>query len=354
MRCGKVRGKLMAYHDGELKGFSAARVARHLESCPDCARLLKAMERADEIAQTASGPAPDPAYWETFTGRIMEKVARETSSDGRQPAGPPPRFRLSPFRLAPALSMALVVVVAAGVLLKIRQPAVTEKTLAGQSTITEEARTLAREEFPAAGPGREASVNEAVPDPSSLRRKSADIPEEPGTLPPAPPPAGDPARTVKEAPASRTRTETRPETATLTLPPMESQESRPDGAQPSMPEDGSRDSFSALSAGETTALPKTGVEREPPMKGGPVDDGSWGQLAFARRLEEEGRHYESEEVLNDLLTREPATSVQEQALVLLIQVLENQDRIPEAREVLKNAQRQYPANSVIQNFRIED
>jgi len=352
MRCGKVRKRLMAYHDGELKGFWAASVARHLKSCPECARLLKAMERADEIAQSASAPAPDPTYWETFNGRVMEKVAGEISPDGRQPAGSPPRFRLSPLRLAPALSMALVVVVAAGVLLKIRQPAITKESPAGQSTISEEAKFLAREEFPAAGPGKEASVNEAIPDPSSLTRKTAEIPEDLGTFPPAPSPAGDPPRALKEAPASRTREETRPETAILTQP-MERQESRPDGDQPPMPEDGSRDSFSALSAGETTALPKTGVERELSLKAGSVDDGSWGQLAFARRLEEEGKHGESEEVLEDLLARGRTAKVQEQAFLLLVDVLRNQNRLGEAQRVLQDAQMQYPGNTAIQNYRLE-
>jgi hypothetical protein len=38
----------------------------------------------------------------------------------------------------------------------------------------------------------------------------------------------------------------------------------------------------------------------------------------------------------------------------MVSVLANQNRVPEARKVLEDAQRQYPANMMIQNLKIRN
>ena len=119
MRCKRVGKWLMAYHDGELGRGLTGRIRRHLEKCPACSNALKALEKTDRAAGIAQFPDPGPEYWESFTDRVMERAGGEAGDT----AAKAPRLRgFYPVRLAPALSIALVAVVAAGVLLKIRQP----------------------------------------------------------------------------------------------------------------------------------------------------------------------------------------------------------------------------------------
>ena len=55
MRCGKVRRKLMAYHDDELGRSDAEKISLHLETCRACARLLEALEGADLVVVPQAG-----------------------------------------------------------------------------------------------------------------------------------------------------------------------------------------------------------------------------------------------------------------------------------------------------------
>jgi len=128
MKCHRAQQRLMAYHDGELSPGMVRRLEKHLEACPDCSRLLEGLRRADDHVTGSKGfssmigvgdvPPPGDRYWNSFTARVLDRVEEDAAE--RAPDRPSPRrgFNLALARMAPAFSIALVVVVAAGVLIK--------------------------------------------------------------------------------------------------------------------------------------------------------------------------------------------------------------------------------------------
>ncbi len=116
MRCSRVRKLLMPYHDGELPLSRRSQINEHLLMCSDCTSILEDLERADSAATV---PDPGPEYWSSFTNRVMQSVDK-LGEEKKHGIRLPVRERLQNFwRLAPALSAALVLVVAAGLLLDI-------------------------------------------------------------------------------------------------------------------------------------------------------------------------------------------------------------------------------------------
>jgi anti-sigma factor RsiW len=398
MRCGKVRRNLMAYHDGELGMAAGKKVAKHLETCVECSGLLATLRKADQAAGLAGVPEPDSSYWDTFTGKVMDRVKDESPARQYEPEQDAARFRFSPVKFAPALSVALVVVVAAGVLMKMRHPVAPEQVVYREDTVAGKGVSPAPEGKTAADleagevpdlSGQEGITLETAPVKEAGRplvRKTAPVTyadsvkkeaaadererpvpleEEAGTmleekddsvtsaLPPATsaglPSAEKEAAADDERPPVLTREKT-------SIGFAEKDDSLEVAPAPSL-EDRKAGSFMASPSGEDSLfyfeMDLSTEEKEPLPPGDAVNDGSWGQLAFARRLEEEGNHVESEKVLDDLLARNPSVPVQEQASILLVSVLANQNRLPEARQLLRDAQRQYPANMMIQNYRIE-
>lgn len=111
MRCGRVRKKLMAYHDEELPRSERGRIEEHMNTCPRCSGMLEDLVRADSAA---GPPGPGPQYWDSFTARVMASVKEEPipARIGREKPQekPGPAF----LRFIPALSVALVFVVAVG------------------------------------------------------------------------------------------------------------------------------------------------------------------------------------------------------------------------------------------------
>ncbi len=122
----------MAYHDGELSTGAGRRLVQHLESCTECSRLLDNLKVADIHASQSDGvnhvvgvqdmPPPEDSYWDSFTARVMDRVEEDAAT--RVPVRKRPRrsWNIIIPRMAPAFSIALVVVVAAGVLIKIGGP----------------------------------------------------------------------------------------------------------------------------------------------------------------------------------------------------------------------------------------
>jgi hypothetical protein len=137
MRCQRAQQRLMAYHDGELSRGAARRVEKHLELCTECGPLLERLRLADHHAGSAVDPKgmagvpgmvpPDDRYWESFTARVLDRVEEDAAT--RAPESHKPRRSWSFIipRMAPAFSIALVVVVAAGVLIKIGDPILVPK-----------------------------------------------------------------------------------------------------------------------------------------------------------------------------------------------------------------------------------
>ncbi len=132
MRCQRAQQRLMAYHDGELSRGAARRVEKHLELCTECGPLLERLRLADHHAGSAVDPKgmagvpgmvpPDDRYWESFTARVLDRVEEDAATRAPESHKPRRSWNFIIPRMAPAFSIALVVVVAAGVLIKIGDP----------------------------------------------------------------------------------------------------------------------------------------------------------------------------------------------------------------------------------------
>jgi hypothetical protein len=353
MRCGRVRRKLMAYHDGELGLNLKGRIGKHLKTCEECSGLLGVLERGDRVAGEAGVPDPASEYWDTFTGRVMDRIRQETLTGHPKSQRAPARYGLSPAKLAPALSIALVAVVAAGVMMKIRQPVIPDHTTSLQDMTAEKETSLS--------PGEQTRVGNDQKEASyySTPVKAAPVkePEKPDTR-------QDVKQVLPETTMamSTEKTEVAADEGMRIDAMQEETETEfrdVDGslitATPYPSDEETIRSTLRPSAPEITGKARTSVETKQPLsKERAIDDGSWGQLAFARKLEEEGRHSESEKVLDDLLKRNTDPPIQEQASLLLVSVLANQNRLPEARQVLEGAQQRYPANMMIQNYELKE
>ena len=122
----------MAYHDSELSPGAVRRVEKHIESCTECSQLLERLRLADHHASSAVDvngmvgvpdmPQPEDRYWESFTARVLDRVEEDAATRAPDRHKPRRSWSLAIPRLAPAFSIALVVVVAAGVLMKIGDP----------------------------------------------------------------------------------------------------------------------------------------------------------------------------------------------------------------------------------------
>ena len=131
MRCDRVREKLMAYHDDELAHPNRDRVEEHLKQCPACSRMLEDLVRAD---RAAGMPDPGTEYWSSFTQRVMASV-KDQPIPARKGEKRKERKTGSAFlRFAPALSVALVTVVAAGLYLEGRVEVLPRSELAPVKT----------------------------------------------------------------------------------------------------------------------------------------------------------------------------------------------------------------------------
>jgi predicted Zn-dependent protease len=76
------------------------------------------------------------------------------------------------------------------------------------------------------------------------------------------------------------------------------------------------------------------------------------QLEHARRLAEVRKYWESEQILKDLISRKPPPPVFEEASVLMVDVLSNQNRIVEAQQFLDEAKLQFPSSDLVQQYRL--
>ena len=145
MKCSRVQDRLMAYHDGELSVSRKRNMEKHLSECEECARMLEQLVKADRAVDKAGIPdipGADDRYWESFTSRVLDRVEEDAATRVSLPEKRSrslfPLFQMPPMefpRLVPALSIALVVVVSAGVLLKVGRVApVPEATMPVSAT----------------------------------------------------------------------------------------------------------------------------------------------------------------------------------------------------------------------------
>ncbi len=77
MKCAKVRERLSAFLDGELKTDEHGRIASHLESCVSCSREYEALKHLGELLYSLGAAEPPPYLWQRVERRISspEKVS---------------------------------------------------------------------------------------------------------------------------------------------------------------------------------------------------------------------------------------------------------------------------------------
>jgi hypothetical protein len=181
MRCQRAQQRLMAYHDGELSPGAARRVEKHLELCTECGPLLERLRLADHhagskvdlngVAGVPGMVPPDERYWESFTARVLDRVEEDAAT--RAPATHKPRrsWNFTIPRMAPAFSIALVVVVAAGVLIKTGDPVpVPKATVTQMKSATEEDVTAGDGEVSRARPEPVVGFSKEEPSPYSVEK----------------------------------------------------------------------------------------------------------------------------------------------------------------------------------------
>lgn len=126
MRCQRAQQQLMAYHDEELSKGAGKRLEKHLKACTECSQLLENLRLADHHASSFEGvnqmvgvpdmPPPEDGYWKNFTARVMDRVEEDAATRAPYRTSRQRKWNLNIPRMAPAFSIALVIVVAVGVL----------------------------------------------------------------------------------------------------------------------------------------------------------------------------------------------------------------------------------------------
>jgi len=68
------KDRISAYHDGDLPPQELELIARHLEECPECRKLLKEFEKFDEMVEKHGGLEED-RYWEESAQKIERAIS---------------------------------------------------------------------------------------------------------------------------------------------------------------------------------------------------------------------------------------------------------------------------------------
>jgi len=113
--CRDAQDQLVEYIEGELDKTQHALLARHLETCADCQKELKEIERLRATLVSEQAPEPGAAFWESFPDRVWRAYQSEQTAAPRQRGaglqGLLERLRLAlvPPVLIPALALSLIV-----------------------------------------------------------------------------------------------------------------------------------------------------------------------------------------------------------------------------------------------------
>jgi anti-sigma factor RsiW len=115
MRCTRVRWRLNAYADDELKPAAARQIAAHLEQCVACRTRLAALHQVTALLANAPEPPPPPPW---LGARVMARARSGMLRGSRtRPIPGLARFlswlagQAAPMRLATALTAAVAVLV---------------------------------------------------------------------------------------------------------------------------------------------------------------------------------------------------------------------------------------------------
>lgn len=345
MRCTRIRKRLMAYHDGELTAAWSEKVKNHIISCGICQEELKRLKTAD---QGLVLPDPGTEYWDGFNERIMDRVKGATVFLPRRMKSKRPKGTIRYRRLAPALSLGLVVVVAAGLLMELRGPVLPRLE---RSSIPQKAI----EGTPPAGHEVQSRLVQDETEPRSLERDQGRLSYSRSTRLDTVPAVRDAGRDDQAAfkPLSPV---SKPAPHAGGLPAaVEAENLHADAANgikkftvPSGNVDESRTisgDLDGIVPGEKQAFSFDRTDH---------DDSYRSMIFRAEKLSREGRVEESEKVLREILSQTPPSPIQEEATILLVRVLRDQHRMGEARKLLTEAQTAWPENETVQGFQLDE
>lgn len=74
MKCPKVRKKLSAFLDNELKEEQRERIREHLKNCPSCVRELKELSLTWEFVKKLEGVESSPYLWNNLLKKISQPI----------------------------------------------------------------------------------------------------------------------------------------------------------------------------------------------------------------------------------------------------------------------------------------
>ena len=117
MRCTKAKKLISDHIDGSLDSKKAASLKKHLETCPDCQKLLKDFQKITDQAKGLEKKSPSGQVWFRIQARLMEEKQKEAvpAWGGRE------RALLLPVKLRYAVSAAfLILVVVSAVFITLR------------------------------------------------------------------------------------------------------------------------------------------------------------------------------------------------------------------------------------------
>jgi len=74
MRCSKVRKKLSAFLDNELKEEERKKIREHLRNCPLCTQELKELSLAWGVVKELEGVKSSPYLWNNILKKISQPI----------------------------------------------------------------------------------------------------------------------------------------------------------------------------------------------------------------------------------------------------------------------------------------
>jgi hypothetical protein len=110
MKCANAKKLISEYIDGDLDAGKASSLEKHMDTCQDCPKLLKDFQQIKQTAKGLAKTEPSGQTWFRIQARLKEKT---------QGLVPEPRVRLLlfPARLRYAVSTALLLFIATGVVI---------------------------------------------------------------------------------------------------------------------------------------------------------------------------------------------------------------------------------------------
>ena len=168
---------LGALLDGALSDAQRADAERHLEGCAECQAALAALLAQDTLTHQALEHDPGEAYFESFAGRVSERIRAEDRA-AAQPRRRAPQWwetLWTPRGLAFAGSAAALLVVGVLALQQSRsqQNALTNRQLLERTAQQESAPTAAPQASPQAASGGEAAPDAAAPSAGTESKQRA-------------------------------------------------------------------------------------------------------------------------------------------------------------------------------------